>query len=112
MAEDLDALLVEAEQEAFGTTWTLTRPGGAPAFVQGVFDRRHVEIQFSDGAPPQSAMRATLLVRLAEMPPGYAPAQGDLAQRATDVWQVADVQPDAMGGALLVLSARGGAPYP
>jgi hypothetical protein len=112
MPEDLDALLVAAEQQAFGTTWTLTRPGGAPAYVSAVFDRRHVEIQFSDGAPPQSAMRATLLVRLAEMPPGYAPAQGDLAQRGADVWQVADVQPDAMGGAVLVLSARGGAPYP
>ena len=112
MSEDLDALLVAAEQECFGRTWTLTRPGGAPAFVPGVFDRRHVEIRFADGAPPQSGMRATLLVRLADMPPGYAPAQGDIAQRGTEVWQVADVQPDAMGGALLVFSARGGAPYP
>lgn len=109
---DFDALLGVPCQAAFGSTWALTRPGGAAAYVQGIFDRRHIEIEFSDGAPPQSGMRATLLVRLAEMPPGYTPAQGDLAQLGLDVWQVADVQPDAMGGALLVLSARGGAPYP
>lgn len=112
MTEDLDALLVAVEQEAFGESWTLQRPGGAPFAASAVLDRRHVTVAFGEDAAAQTMLRTTLLVRLADMPAGFLPAQGDIARRGIEAWQVAEVQFDASGGALLILSARGGAVYP
>lgn len=112
MTAELDALLVAVEQEAFGAPWTFQRPGGAPFTAPAVLDRRHVTVSFGEEVAPQSTLRTTLLVRLADMPPGHLPAQGDIARKGVESWQVADVRFDGMGGAMLELSARGGAIYP
>lgn len=83
-------------------------PFAASFTLDGIFDRRHVAVDFGAGAPV-SAMEVTLRARLSAFPAGVAPQEGDTATIAADRYTVVDVQPD---GALvtLVLSARETAP--
>lgn len=116
MPEDLDALLVQAEQEAFGRCWQIAQQSAGPwRDITGTFDRYHLSLPMQEG-PPQSERQVCLSVNLAAIPyqvrPGFQ-VRGmrkvyGLLEPAGDYWQVTEVKPDAMGGALLVLGAARG----
>lgn len=118
---DLDTLLAPAHA-AFAARVLYAAPQAHPFALRAVFDRTHVEVFGNDGVPV-STVRAQLSVRLAAFPAGMAPAEGDAVQvalrhgRAVDHadpppagaaladYLVQDVQPDAEGGAVLILAA-------
>lgn len=114
--EDLDALLVQAEQEAFGTCWQIAQQSAGPwRDLSGRFERYHLTLPMEQG-PAQSERRVTLSVALATAPyeilPGYQIRGVRLVAGVTtptgEYWQISEVQPDAMGGVLLVLGAARG----
>jgi hypothetical protein len=122
MAIDLARLTLAPAMRLFGAAVLYATPD-APGFVlRAVFDRAHVEVFSADGIPV-STIRAQLGVRMASFPAGIVPAQGDHVQVALfgarhvdhaapppagvtlHDYLVQDVQPDAEGGAVLILSA-------
>ena len=111
--EDLDALMVAAGQAAFAVPHEIAHAVGGPWYsIAGIFDRRWVEVLMEDGAP-QNMRRVTLSVSMADLPVGFTPRKGDLVRQSgprtgLDLWQVMDLQPDSMGGAVLILGARAG----
>lgn len=110
--EDLDALMQEAEQSAFGKPWEIRDSVGGPWHpISGIFDRRHVTALDQEGAA-QTMRRVTLSIRAAELPRLFVVREGDLVRRAltTETYVVTDPQPDAGGGILLILGARVGGP--
>ncbi|MBW6399986.1 hypothetical protein KPL78_19150 [Roseomonas sp. HJA6] len=79
---------------------------GASFTVPGVFDRQHVEVGFDGDGAPVTAFRTVVYLRLADMPGGHPPQQGDSVVRGGGTWVVAEVQPDAIDAFCLVLGGQ------
>jgi hypothetical protein len=111
MAVDFDALVNGPCLAVFGEAWQVNRGSSGPWYdVPGIFTRDHIDVAMGD-EPSQSLRQTTLFIRLSDLP-GYVPARGDLARNDTGLWQIMEVQPDAEGGALLILGARAGVALP
>ncbi|MFH5926440.1 head-tail joining protein [Roseomonas xinghualingensis] len=102
---DFDALLNAPIYDVFAEPVLYARPDEPPFDVRGVFDHRHLPIEFTDGAA-MSAEQVTLRVRLSDFPARVSPGQGDRLQLRGATWFVQDVQNLGEGEATLVLSAR------
>jgi hypothetical protein len=104
---DWDTLLNAPVQDVFADRQPViyARPDEPPIEVRGIFEHKHVPVDFGDGAA-MSAMEVALYVRLSEFPPLVSPAQGDRLQIRGATWFVQDVQHRGEGEAKLVLSGR------
>lgn len=102
------AMRVFGSREPVGYLRLTAEEGAEPWTIPAVFDRRHVEVNFGDDGNPITALRTILFVRLADMPDGEPPEQGDTITRGADTWQVMDPQPDAIGAFRLILGAHDG----
>ena len=98
-------------------TMRLGQPGAwrsPPINLRGIFNRFHAQSSFNGDGLPVSVMVPTLFVALADFSNErigqHGPRKGDLVQvRAPlDVggWDIAQVKPDGIGGALLMLTSR------
>lgn len=106
MAVDVDGLAGAAAIAAFGVEVSYTVAGGLTSFtVRGVFDRHHAATRIGEDGAPVSVRETLLGVRLADFPAGVEPAAGDgPVVVGGNAYDVADVRPDGLGGAALVLS--------
>jgi hypothetical protein len=102
---DFDALLNAPIYDTFAEPVTYARPDEPPFQVRGVFNHKHLPIDFGDGAA-MSAEQVNIRVRLSDFPPLVAPGQGDRLQVRGATWFVQDVQNQGEGEAMLILSAR------
>ena len=123
MAIDFDIKLVVSATELFGSRVMWSRPGVDEAPITGIFDRFHLEIGLSERGAPITTNRAQVFVRLDDFPSGNVPQQGDSIVVALvgsrhvnadtapsgatmESYQIADIQRDGIGGALLMLTSR------
>jgi len=101
-----DALVNGPILAAFGEA-VIYRPANARAFtLQGVVDRHASRVVFDQGGTPTSVLAPQLYARLNAFPAGVAPAAGDEVEARSAIFQVVDLQPDGLGGILLVLGNR------
>lgn len=101
MPVDFDSTLLAASQTAFGEPVTYTAAGGAPLALTGVFLAAYKDVTFSEGAAV-TTVRPVLDMRLSAFG-AIAPAQGDRVTVRGAVYNVADLQPDGIGGVRLIL---------
>lgn len=104
MPVDFDDLVLAPLIGVFGESALYAPARGAPVTLTGIFDEAARTLTFEEGAAVSST-RQLLGVRLADFPVGVTPAQGDRVTLRGAVYQVADVEPDGMGFAKLVLLA-------
>lgn len=94
-----------------GRAWTYTAPPPTQPFdIDGIFDEAWATIGIQavgrGAIAPVSTTKPALLVRLADLPSGVKPQQGDtLRNNVTgQTYSVADAQPDGMGCMHLILN--------
>lgn len=119
---DFDGLLGHA-LGAFGARVLYAAPHHLEITVPAIFDRVSHGLEFGDMAAPVATSRAQIALRLSDLPPDFAPMQGDTVQVALlgarqvhadapppgaviESYTVVDVQPDGAGGVIVPLSAR------
>jgi hypothetical protein len=85
-------------QAAFGSSYLLIRSGEPNAEIQGVFDRRHIDVEV-DGQIA-SLMVATLTVQTVDA--GRA-ERGSRVLIGRTRYEIQDIRPDAEGMTILVL---------
>lgn len=118
---DFDRMVSHRGTHLYGVRVQYRPITGQAAMRSGVFDRMHVEVGFGQDGAVVSASQSRIMTRLAEW---GDPKQGDAVEvrirlgRATHIdatplpgdvvlhYLVSDVQPDSIGGALLILGAR------
>lgn len=132
---DFDRMVSHRGTHLYGVRVQYQPIVGQAAMRSGVFDRMHIEVGFGQDGAVVSASQSRIMTRLAEW---GDPKQGDAVDvrirqgRATHIdtaplpgdvvlhYLISDVQPDSIGGALLILGARslaagesaaGGLPY-
>jgi hypothetical protein len=102
MPVDFDATVNAAAMAAFGQAATYA-PKDSDAFaLNGDFRSSHSEVTVSEGAPVSTTV-PVMFVRLADFPAGISPAQNDTLMVNGVEYRVADIEPDAIGGAKLLL---------
>lgn len=101
MPVPFDQLLIGPALAVFGEATTYTPAAGQVFTLQGAFLSAYKTVEFQDGAAA-STQSPALDVRLSDFPAG-APAPGDTVLVRGALYSVADVQPDGIGGAKLLL---------
>ena len=86
---------------AGGSLVTYAPASGSPYPIRAVFDRSHLAVDPSTGAPVSST-NPILGVQLSQL--AAEPRKGDRVIVAGVTWRVHDYQPDGVAGALLELS--------
>lgn len=93
--------VLKASVETFGVAATFMPAAGAAFALIGVYDEPHFEVTQQDVAI--SSSQPSFGVRLADFPPGVAPAQDDRLTIGAEQFRVVDVERDGQGGARLIL---------
>jgi hypothetical protein len=91
--------ILKAATSVFGRTVTYTS-GATSTDIQGVFDRRAVQVDRGDGVAV-SSFQVTLGIRLADL--AAKPKRGDTVTVDATDYRVEESQEDGQGGATLVL---------
>lgn len=106
MSIDWDGLVLAPLHATFGeTVQYLSASAGYFVLADAVFDRGYVQVGTDAGGVPVTAWHTFVGIRLASCPAGFIPAGGDQITARGSLWQVADIQPDGKGNAVLVLAS-------
>jgi len=92
--------LLGSAVRTFGEDVTFLPKTGSPYTVQGIFDRKHIEVSIGQNIPILS-FHPTLGINLNDFV--IAPKQGDQFQIGAVLYDVIQSQEDGQGGSLLIL---------
>lgn len=107
---DFDALLTGPLVAALGEPATLVRPDGTLVPTTGIFEQKHLSLEFDSG-PPQSEVSVTLLIQVSALADGFVPARGTVVLVRGASFEVADPQRSEDGSMTLVLTGRTPLPH-
>jgi hypothetical protein len=105
--------LNNAVTETFGTKQTVTyRPRGRASFgiPHAIFDDNHQLLSFEDGVEVSRTVPALFVKRADLEPIGGRVDDEDRVAIGTEVFRVADEQPDSEGGVVIILQRMRGRP--
>lgn len=103
MSFDFSSTVLGPAMAIFGEPVTYIPEGLAQLAISGIYKEAYQVITIKDGAPV-STTKPALGVKLDQFPPGFAPAQGDQVLLRARRFTIADVQPDGIAGAMLLLN--------